>query len=298
VADGYLKENAQLLLRESWKSPDDLAQQIYMIASDEPANSPVSALAPQIAERQIERRIQPPDISRRAVIQQQTPESVVNNTVENQTVEFRREEAPTEFGQAPKRERDLTPPEIKARRESAIPPNPEFTARTQAGNLAEDQAARRRAREEGAAYQRKSRAYPEAPSPSKTYRGAEQFTQSLFANEGPGPVTKRKPFKPYDQIPAKLDFGELDWDWNIGGLGGGEVQQFGRVVHKTPGAIISVQLYPQGPDGAPADIITVRLLQFADEDTVPEGTWIMGIEAVTDPGGHPINIAQIPIWLA
>lgn len=216
--DYNLTRNAGRLLREQWRTPTALAQELYTVLSDKSDGAVSSAL---------------PAVQERAKAAEQPPLPV------------------------PIQGRSATPQAGIAHEAPGVP----------------------------------------LELPSFTMPPLGGFDASGLPGRLSGPSVEPEPLR---TKPYKMDPPFPDYDYNLSlPLGGGTSDFIGQVVGGD-GDQPQVQLYPNGSGGAPGDTVTVNILQLLPTETIPNGTWITGIQQFPDPNdpqAPAIYEAQIPIWL-
>ncbi len=89
-----------------------------------------------------------------------------------------------------------------------------------------------------------------------------------------------------------------DWDYNLGlGVGGGTADLIGQAQDSDQGIQATVVLYPNGRYKPPGITVLVEILGMLDTETVPDGTWITGIQKFTDADNNVSYQADLPLWL-
>jgi hypothetical protein len=147
-------------------------------------------------------------------------------------------------------------------------------------------------------------ALPKPEEPSKTPTPSEVLAIAGGSQATPEEAASKRetPSKYPSQTtgkPLTLASGFPDWDYFLGGIGGGG----GTTVLEglTIGASaspVTVTTYPSGSQGAPgAQQILVNILGILPTEIVPDGIWISGINQFTDPSGNTYYEATLPLWV-
>jgi hypothetical protein len=123
------------------------------------------------------------------------------------------------------------------------------------------------------------------------YSGMERLAADHLPHDYP--TIERDNSDPFAKKYYDLRFYPTDTDSPRPGGGGGTSTYIGQLTDDSDGVTCTVQLYPSGQSGSPGQTVTVTILQLADGENVPNGTWLTGIQSTS--GGY---YAQVPIWLA
>lgn len=107
------------------------------------------------------------------------------------------------------------------------------------------------------------------------------------------------PAEPLRTKPYRMDPPFPDYDYNLDlPLGEGGTSGLNGIVVGGSGDQPSVDLYENGSRSASTGNVTVNILQLADGENIPNGTWITGIQKFSDSDDNAYYEAQVPVWLS
>lgn len=253
-----LSSQAHRLLRERWKSAESLSQELYSMLLPGTGGGPEFTGTQARAER--------PEFVRERMVKAAASEANVVSRVIRRDGTVSGVE-PVEFD-APA----VRPPDTFSRRqEDAVLP-----------------------------FQRRQEESPQfitvPPIPSRPNRGQ------------PSPAVPGSPYGPPLQEPENLIPRKTKYHHTVGmpalvlpeysivggdGGGGGIL----GLVTSGSGDTYQVDLYANGKNSASTASVTVLIPQIADDEDIPDGTWIGGIMQVTSDAGTTEYWYQPPVWL-
>lgn len=260
-SESFFKQNALRLLSQDWPTPRSLAEQIYILGTEEP-DAGVSAAAPVAAQRftQAAAASVPPLLPRPAQrpIQSQ-PGDRVNQAAQQVIQAFQAQFSQPAFSTV-HRQLKRAPEsntEIFSHNEQITEPP---------GHAPEP---------------------PHIPQSRRTQVRSEQTLPTVSR-----PYVPPEVLKAYDlEFPDAIDY-QSPMPW-----GGGNTTLSGQVIGSSVSPV-QVVLYPNGSQNPPDITVAVNIIEIDPTDILPDGMWIVGIGLFTDIDGKPYYEAQVPIWIA
>lgn len=254
-------DQAYRLLRQNWKSPTALGQELYAMLLGEPAGTPVRPPEPGPAR--------PPDAPR--------PVAAKSEPAEATTIRERIRESIAREGLPPWRPHRPAEAEWRPNR----PPEPRPRIRPPDAPLLVS-------------------GPPRFDQPFIASPGIFQQPAPFPATGGQDPFVSTPPvwirFPDWDRKPPEAAGDWLPLDTPILPPGAGTTAYLGKVVSGS-GDAYKVALYPDGKDGDAGDTVDVSVPQIADGEQIPAKTWIAPILQV-DHDGKTEWWYQPPIWLS